>query len=207
MTQPNQRIVHWLVSVACAFVLAGAAGACSSDGDPNASTLALRLTGTGALPEGGEALALTVQSVSVHVAASGSELLAANDTSLDADGHWHTLQVGMNASLTGAGTAVNLGELSLPAGAVNQIRVNLAPVAGLVAKPAGCTLDLSAYAATGWRITKPFKPFATYRGVPHVATLGLDLSAALVPQGNCYQLQPALGIASWQTSGHFLAVE
>ncbi len=181
--------------------------ACASATDPNASTLTLRLTGVGALPAGAEALALTVQSVSVHVADPGAEPLAANDTTLDKDGHWHTLQATTNVSLSGPSTIVTLGKLTVPVGSINQIRLNLGPVAGLVAKPAGCTLDASATEATGWRINKSFKPFATYHGVEHVGTLGVDLAAALVPEGNCYRLQPALGVASWQTAGHFLAID
>lgn len=204
MANPIPRRAARLAGLIVTFAVLAA---CSSDADPNASTLTVRLTGTGALPAGAEALAVTVQSVSVHVADTGAEPLAASDTSLDGDGRWHTLQVTKNASLSGPSAAVTLGELTLPVGAINQIRLNLGPVAGLVAKPAGCTMDIAAQSATGWRISKPFKPFATYHGAMHVGTLGVDLAAALVPEGNCYRLQPALGIVSWQTSGHFLAVE
>jgi hypothetical protein len=187
-----------------AAVAALALCACTADGNDNLSTVELQLASSGPMPAGADTLSLVVRSVAVHVGDSGAEALAADDFGSDADGRWHTLSVERAVTFPNSGIA--LGSLKLPAGAITQIRLNLGSAAGLVAPQGGCTLDLTPYATTGWRLSLPFKPFATYHGVSHVGLLALDLSATLIPTGNCFGLQPTLGVASWLSSGHPISV-
>lgn len=192
------RKTSWTLAAA---LLAGALGGCASDGD---STLTLNLFD--APPAGVTSVVIQVASVQVHVDDKSKTSSAdGSDSKLDSDGKWQTLAVNQAINLVqhqGDGGAVGLGNLTLPAGKITQMRLMLDATKKNTVKVGDktCDLDLSKV-KNGLKINHVFKALDTSLESRHEAWLDVQLDKVLEATKDCYALKPELRLHKFMSGG------
>ena len=159
-------------------------------------------------PPGVTAVNIWVASMEAHVASENDAVTESNpnDTHIDDDGEWQSLKVDRSIDLVahqGETTAEVLGQLSLPAGKITQVRLvidtgkpNTATLNGVV-----CNLDTTQVAKKGIKINHVFKAFASRDGSKLDVLVDFQLDKSLTAAGGCFVLAPALHLTKVKIDG------
>lgn len=203
------RMVRLAGPVLFAMPLLIPSAACDTNLEP--STLHLSLTVAAA--KGVETATLFVSRLEVHVD-DVSHIDSADPKAelIDNDDKWHKLELNQAIELAGLQsetTALVLGDVLIPDGRIDQIRLflnsgkpNTATVAGKV-----CDLALTKVPKAGIKISQPFKAFRSGRNLEHAMILHLPLDKALSAVGTCFELQPVFAVRKFQTGGKNVAID
>ncbi len=151
-------------------------------------------------PAGVTGVTIQVKSMDVHVDADWgkADSAAPDDTSIDNDGKWQTLEVDKQIDLVqheGETAADLLGQLTLPDGKITQLRLVIDvsdPALNYVTfqDSSTCQLDTSRVEQKGIKINHVFKAFKTEGGDHHEIYVHFDLATSLTPSGSCFLLEP-----------------
>lgn len=191
---------------ALGLCLLGLASSC--DAYDARSTLAVHLLAKPA--SGVDGVQITVKSVEVHVAAQAAVSSSPGNADLADDGLWQSLAVSRGVDLSKAAdvaAAASLGELALPQGWVDQVRVVVSAPATANSAGKQCALALAKLPKAGIEVSQPFRPFAIGHALQHGIWLDLRLDLALDKVGDCWALAPVLQVRRFTTGGKEVAVQ
>lgn len=191
---------------ALGFWLLGLASGC--DAYDARSTLEVHLLAKPA--SGVDGVQITVKSVEVHVAAQAAVSLSPRNAELAGDGLWQPLAVSRGVDLSKAAdvaAAASLGQLALPQGWIDQVRVVISAPATANSAGKQCALTLAKLPKAGVEISQPFRPFAIGHALQHAIWLDLRLDLALDKVGECWALAPVLQVKRFTTGGKEVAVQ
>ncbi|MSQ83154.1 MAG: DUF4382 domain-containing protein [Myxococcales bacterium] len=203
------RIVRLAAPILVAVPLLMPSAACDTNLEPSRLSLSL----TVAAAKGVETATLFVSRLEVHVDdVSHIDSADPKKELIDNDDKWHKLELNQAIELAGLQSETNalaLGEVLIPDGRIDQIRLflnsgkpNTATVAGKV-----CDLVLAKVPKAGIKISQPFKAFRSGRNLEHTMILHLPLDKALHVVGTCFELQPVFAVRKFQTGGKNVVID
>ncbi|MBI5509767.1 MAG: DUF4382 domain-containing protein [Deltaproteobacteria bacterium] len=187
-------------------VAAWGVSACGDDG----ATVTIKLMD--APPQNVTAVKIFVKSADVHVVdADKAKDADPNDASIDADDKWSSLAVDKEIDLVahqGESAALALGDLSLPAGKITQIRLqlDLSKPQTVTQNGVDCAMETDLVPETGIKINHPFKAIDAAGGSASETLIDFDLAESLVAAGNCFRLKPVLKLTKVKTDGKDVAL-
>lgn len=181
---------------------------CGCDSYDARSTLQVHLMAKPA--SGVDTVQITVESVEIHVAAEAAVSAAAGNEDLADDGLWQPLAVGRSVDLgkaMGVAEAASLGELPLPEGWIDQVRIGVKAPSTATSAGKQCALVLAKLPKAGIGVSQKFRPFAVGHLLQHAIWLDLRMDLALDKVGDCWALAPVLQVKRFATGGKEVSVQ
>lgn len=174
------------------------------------STYEVRFYGTTPAPEGVKALEVTLRRFEVHVVPEiGATASDPADSSIDADGLWTKADLLLKVDVAKASSeslAAQAGQLTVPVGRINQIRVTFDatdPKNHTATTTETCNLDVTAVTPTGVKLATKFRPLPSRRDQANRIMLELDVAKSFTPDATtgCWKFTPVVNLAKAIVNG------